>query len=90
MKSLKEFLRPEFLGRVDEIVVFRPLSEEDYQRIAALMLDELKGPLSERGVQLRYDDALLREVAHRAFGEMCIRDRLYLKEVYYDLPDPEN
>ena len=68
MKSLKEFLRPEFLGRVDEIVVFRPLSEEDYQRIAALMLDELKGPLSERGVQLRYDDALLREVAHRAFG----------------------
>ena len=69
MKSLREFLRPEFLGRVDEIVTFRPLSEEDYQRIAALMLDELRAPLSERGIALTYDDALLAEIARRAYGQ---------------------
>ncbi|MCI8624041.1 MAG: ATP-dependent Clp protease ATP-binding subunit [Provencibacterium sp.] len=69
MKSLREFLRPEFLGRVDEVVSFRPLDETDYQRIAALMLDEMKGPLLERGISLRYDEALLQEIARRAHGQ---------------------
>lgn len=69
MKSLREFLRPEFLGRVDEVVTFRPLDEKDYERIAALMLEELKEPLSERGIRLRYTDELLREIAKRSFGK---------------------
>ena len=46
MKALSEFLRPEFLGRVDEIVVFDPLSKESYAEIAGLMLTEMKDPLS--------------------------------------------
>ncbi|MCI8441058.1 MAG: ATP-dependent Clp protease ATP-binding subunit [Provencibacterium sp.] len=69
MKSLKEFLRPEFLGRVDEIICFNPLTEEDYRRIAALMLEELRSPLSERGIALQYDEALLSEIARRSFGQ---------------------
>ena len=50
MKALSEFLRPEFLARVDEVVVFRPLGEADYRKIAALMLGELKAPLAEKGI----------------------------------------
>lgn len=69
MKSLKEFLRPEFLGRVDEVITFRPLDQSDYKRIADLMLDELRGPLLERGITLVYNDALLTEIAKRSFGK---------------------
>ncbi len=56
MKSLTDFLRPEFISRVDEIVVFSPLTKENYTRIAALMLDELVEPLSERGIAFTYSD----------------------------------
>lgn len=69
MKSLKEFLRPEFLGRVDEVVNFRPLTREDFQRIARLMLEELKQPLLEREIELIWDNALLAQVAENAYGK---------------------
>lgn len=69
MKALREFLRPEFLGRVDEIVVFNPLTEENYAGIAALMLDEMKEPLSEKGITLKYDDNALKFIAHKSFNQ---------------------
>ncbi len=69
MKSLKEFLRPEFISRIDEIVVFRPLEKTDFERIASLMLDEMKEPLSEKNIQLSYDDSALSLIAERAFGK---------------------
>lgn len=69
MKALREFLRPEFLGRVDEIVVFNPLTEENYSGIAALMLDEMKEPLSEKGITLKYDDNALKLIAHKSFNQ---------------------
>ncbi|MDR3344231.1 MAG: ATP-dependent Clp protease ATP-binding subunit [Oscillospiraceae bacterium] len=50
LAALKDFLRPEFLGRVDEVVVFRDLAAADYERIAALMLDELVAPLKDKGI----------------------------------------
>ena len=53
MKALREFLRPEFLGRIDEIVVFNPLTEENFAGIAGLMLDEMKSPLEEKHISLR-------------------------------------
>ena len=56
LKALNEFLRPEFIGRVDEIVVFNPLSEEDYKNIAILMLNEIKTVLKDKGIELVYDD----------------------------------
>ena len=69
MKALREFLRPEFLGRVDEIVVFNTLTEENYAGIAALMLDEMKEPLSEKGITLKYDDNALKLIAHKSFTQ---------------------
>ena len=68
MKGLRDFLRPEFLGRVDEIVVFDPLTEEDYQKIAGLMLDEMKQPLLENGITFAYDDKATAYIAHKAYG----------------------
>ena len=68
MKSLRQFLRPEFLGRVDEIVVFRDLDEKDFAQIAALMLEELKAPLQERGIAFQYDQKALDAIAKEAHG----------------------
>lgn len=69
MKALREFLRPEFLGRIDEIVVFNPLTEENYAGIAGLMLDEMKSPLEEKHISLRYTDEALKTIAHKAYGQ---------------------
>ena len=66
--SLRQFLRPEFLARVDEVVVFRPLTEEDMQKIAALMLEELKKGLAEREIKFGWDDGVLRLAATEAYG----------------------
>lgn len=68
MKALQEFLRPEFLGRVDEVVVFNPLTEDDYAKIAALMLDEMREPLEERAISLAYKDEALKLIAKKSFG----------------------
>ncbi len=68
MKSLREFLRPEFLARIDEIVVFRPLSQEDFEKIAALMLEELKPVLLEKGVRFSWTPEVLTLVAKEAYG----------------------
>ena len=54
MKALQEFLRPEFLGRVDEVVTFRPLEQPDLEKIAALMLEEYRPGLAARGLTLEY------------------------------------
>ena len=59
IKGLREFLRPEFISRIDEIVVFRNLEKKDFEKIAALMLDEMKQPLAEKNIALQYDDAAL-------------------------------
>lgn len=69
MKALRDFLRPEFLGRIDEIVVFNPLTEENYAGIAGLMLDEMKSPLAEKHISLRYTDEALKTIAHKAYGQ---------------------
>ncbi|MCQ2488753.1 MAG: ATP-dependent Clp protease ATP-binding subunit [Clostridia bacterium] len=54
MKALKDFLRPEFIGRVDEVVLFNDLTEENYADIAKLMLSELEEPLRDKGITLKY------------------------------------
>ena len=66
--SLRQFLRPEFLARVDEVVVFRPLTEADMEKIAALMLEELKKGLAEREIKFGWDDGVLRLAATEAYG----------------------
>ena len=69
LKALSEFLRPEFLARVDEVVVFRPLDEGDFRRIAGLMLGELKDPLAEKGIKFGWDDEAAALIAHKAYGK---------------------
>mgnify|MGYP002559861176 FL=1 len=68
MKALKSFLRPEFIGRVDEVVCFNPLTLEDFERIAGLMLSELKEPLAEKGYSFEWDDNVQKSLAKEAFG----------------------
>ena len=66
--ALKEFLRPEFLGRIDEIVVFNPLTEENYVKIAKLMLEEMKTALDEKKIELKVTEAAYRTIASKAYG----------------------
>lgn len=68
MKALKDFLKPEFLGRVDEVVCFSPLSLESYKKIAGLMLNELKDVMADRGISLVYSEELLDILAEKSFG----------------------
>jgi len=69
MKALSDFLRPEFLSRIDEVIVFNPLTVENYEQIAALMLDEIKAPLAEKGISLKYGKRALTAIANKAFGK---------------------
>ena len=69
MKALSDFLRPEFLSRIDEVVVFDPLSMESYEQIAALMLDEMKEPLAEKGITLKYSKKALAAIAEKSHGK---------------------
>ena len=68
-KALSQFLRPEFLGRDDEIVVFHDLTKPDFEKIAALRINELREPLSEKGISLSYDSAALGAIAEKSFGK---------------------
>ena len=68
VKALGDFLRPEFIGRVDEVVFFRPLSVEDYVSIARLMLTELVEPLAQRGIALTWTEEALTALATAAHG----------------------
>ena len=68
MKALERFLRPEFLGRVDEIVIFNQLTFDDFQKIACLMLNELVESLKDKGIDLIYDDTVSVYLAKKAYG----------------------
>ena len=63
MKALKEFLRPEFLGRVDEIVTFNTLGKEELVKIAEVLLDELKSPLKDKGIDLTVEKGVYEIIA---------------------------
>ena len=84
MKGLREFLRPEFIARVDEVIVFRKLSSDDYIRIADLMLSEYVESLHEKGIDFRYDENACRYLAEKSCsGQSGARDlrNLIRKEV---------
>lgn len=68
MKALGEFLRPEFLSRVDEVVVFKPLTLDAYKGIAGLMIGEMKEPLLEKNITLNVSDEAYALVAKKASG----------------------
>lgn len=68
MKALERFLRPEFLGRVDEIVIFNNLTFDNFEKIAKIMLDELVPSLKDKGIDLVYDDSVAVYLAKTAYG----------------------
>ena len=84
MKALNEFLRPEFINRVDEVICFNQLSEENFRGIAALMLGEVRDVLAEKGRELIWDESLLDYLVKKGYsvtyGARNLR-RLIQKEI---------
>ena len=68
MKALGEFLRPEFINRVDEIICFNRLDEKNFVSIARIMLDELAASLKEKGFTFTYDDAVAAYLANKSYS----------------------
>ena len=68
MRALREFLRPEFLSRVDDVIVFRALDETDFEAIAKLVLNEYKTALQEKAITFVFDDASAKLIASATFG----------------------
>ncbi len=68
MKALSEFLRPEFLARVDEIICFNTLGSEEFKGIARLLLDEYVDSLKEKNIMFRYDDSAVSYLAEKSIG----------------------
>ena len=68
MKALEGFLRPEFINRVDEIVYFNKLTEENFKAIASIMLGELRDNLKDRGITFTWDEALLDHLVKKSFS----------------------
>jgi ATP-dependent Clp protease ATP-binding subunit ClpA len=69
MKALGEFLRPEFINRVDEIICFNRLDEANFTDIARIMLDELKTSLADKGLHFSYDDAVVEYLVKKSFSQ---------------------
>ncbi len=87
MKALRDFLRPEFLNRVDEIVCFNHLTRENFSGIARIMLDELKTSLSEKGFAFRYDDALVDYLVEKSYS-LTYGARNLRRLIQKELEDP--
>ena len=68
MKALGEFLRPEFLNRVDEVISFNRLTEDNFRNIAKIMLQELQENLKERGITLTYEDSLMDALTKKSYS----------------------
>ena len=87
MGALKEFLRPEFLNRVDEIITFNHLSEENFLGIADIMLDELRQSLENRGLQFTWDDSVRQYLVKKAYS-VTYGARNLRREIQRSLEDP--
>ena len=87
MKALKEFLRPEFINRVDEIITFNHLTEENFLGIADIMLDELREALAGRGLALTWDDSLRSHLVSLAYS-VTYGARNLRRTIQKELEDP--
>ena len=87
MKALQDFLRPEFLNRVDEIVCFNHLTKENFAGIARIMLDELKASLGDKGYTFRYDEALVDYLVEKSYS-LTYGARNLRRLIQKELEDP--
>jgi ATP-dependent Clp protease ATP-binding subunit ClpA len=87
MKALGELLRPEFINRVDEIICFNKLTEENFRGIADIMLQELKDSLQERGLSLSWSEGVVDYLVKKSFSE-TYGARNLRRTIQRDLEDP--
>ena len=87
MKALRSFLRPEFINRVDEIITFNHLTEENFLGIADIMLKELKESLENRGLTLTWDESIRDYLVKKAYSMTCGARNLR-RTIQKDLEDP--
>ncbi len=87
VKALKEFLRPEFINRVDEIITFNHLTEENFLGIAEIMLEELRQSLAARGLTVTWDDAIRMYLVEKAYS-VTYGARNLRRTIQRELEDP--
>ena len=87
MKALSEFLRPEFINRVDEIITFNHLTEENFLGIADIMLEELRSSLEARGLSLTWDDSVRQLLSKKAYS-VTYGARNLRRTIQKELEDP--
>ena len=87
MKALQQFLRPEFINRVDAVITFNRLTEEHFQSIARIMLGELADSLKEKGITFTYDDALVAFLTKKSFSR-TYGARNLRRTIQKELEDP--
>ena len=87
MKALREFLRPEFINRVDEIISFNHLTEENFLGIADIMLEELKESLASRGLSLTWEESLRQHLSKKAYS-VTYGARNLRRTIQKELEDP--
>lgn len=87
MKGLEGFLRPEFINRVDEIVYFNQLSEDNFKAIARIMLSELDGVMKEKNIAFSYDESVLDYMVKKSYSA-AYGARNLRRQIQKDLEDP--
>ena len=87
LKALNQFLRPEFINRVDEVVCFNRLSEENFRAIADIMLKELQASLQDKGIALSYDEKLLEWLTEQSYS-ITYGARNLRRTIQKELEDP--
>ena len=87
MKALQQFLRPEFINRVDAVICFNRLSEENFKSIACIMLDELATSLKDKGIAFTYDDALVDFLTEKSYS-LTYGARNLRRTIQKELEDP--
>ena len=87
VKALSEFLRPEFINRVDEVISFNKLTEENFRAIAGIMLTELRQALSERGIDFTWDESVIDALVKKSYS-VTYGARTLRRTIQKDLEDP--
>lgn len=87
MKGLESFLRPEFINRVDEIVYFNPLTEDNFKAIARIMLSELERVLRDKNITFHYDESVLDYLVRKSYSS-AYGARNRAAQIQRDLEDP--
>ena len=87
MKGLESFLRPEFINRVDEIVYFNQLTEDNFKAIARIMLSELDGVMKDKGIAFSYDESVLDYLVKKSYSA-AYGARNLRRQIQKDLEDP--